>query len=64
MISTINLKRSIAGASVLSVIVVELHHGKKLCQIIMLKVDKGLEINFHCTIVPLSLAVSLWVKSN
>ena len=51
-----------ANASILGIIVGKLRYGKKPCPIILLEVDKGLEISFHRTILPLSLAVHLRVE--
>ena len=64
MISAIKLKRCVASIGILGVIIGKHRHGKKPCLIILLKVDKGLKINFHRTILPLSLAVYLWVKGD
>ena len=63
MISIIELEKYVAGASILGIIVGKLRHKKKPCPIILLKVDKGLEVSFYCIILPLSLAVYLQVKS-
>ena len=63
MISAIELKRCVAGAGILGIVVSELRHGKKSCPIILLEVDEGLEVGFHRTILSLSLAVYLWVES-
>ena len=62
MISAIELEKCVAGAGILGIVVSKLRHGKKSCQIILLKVDKGLEIGFHRTILPLSLAVRLQME--
>ena len=51
-----------AGASISGIIVGKLYYKKKLCLIILLKVDKSLEINFYCIILPLNLAVCLQIK--
>ena len=51
-----------ASAGILGIVVSELRYGKKLCLIILLKVDKSLEVGFHRTILPLSLTVCLWVE--
>ena len=64
MISAIELKRCVAGAGILGIVVSKLRHKKKPCPIILLKNDKGLKIGFYCTILSLSLAVYLWVKSD
>ena len=64
MISAIELEKYVAGTSILGIVVSELCHGKKSCPIILLKVDKSLEVGFHCTILPLSLVVRLWVEGD
>ena len=64
MISAIKLKKRMAGASVFGIIVNKLYYGKKLCLIILLKIDKNLEIGFYCTILPLNLATHLQVESD
>ena len=63
MISVIELESCVAGAGIFGIIVSKLRHGKKPYPIILLEVDKSLEVGFHCTILPLSLAVCLRVKS-
>ena len=62
MISAIELKRYVAGVGILGIVVSKLRHEKKSCPIILLEVDKSLEVGFHCTILPLSLAVRLRVE--
>ena len=64
MISAIKLKRCVAGADILGIIVSKLRYRKKPCLIILLEVDESLEISFHHTILPLSLVVRLWIESN
>ena len=63
MISAIELKRYVAGIGILGDVIGKLCSGKKLCLIILLKVDKSLEISFYYTILPLCLALYLWVES-
>ena len=62
MISTIELEKYIAGAGIFGIVIGKLYHRKKPYPIILLKVDKGLKISFHCTILPFSLAIYLQVK--
>ena len=62
MISAIELKRCVAGVSILGIVISKLYHKKKPYSIILLEVNKGLEISFYCTILPLSLAVCLWLE--
>ena len=63
MISAIELKRYVASASVLGIVIGKLCHRKKPCPIILIKVDKGSEVGFHCTILPFGLPVCLGVES-
>ena len=62
MISAIELERCVASASILGIVVSEFRHEKKSCSIILLEVDEGLEVGFHRTLLPLSLAVPLRVE--
>ena len=62
MISAIELEKYVAGAGILGIVVSKLRHGKKPCPIILLEVDKGSEVGFHRTILPLNLAVRLRVE--
>ena len=62
MISAIELEKCVAGAGILGIVVSKLRYGKKPYPIILLKVDKGLEVGFHHIILPLSLAVCLRVE--
>ena len=59
MILAIELKKYVTGAGILGIVVSELRHGKKPCSIILLKVDKGLEVGFYCILLPLCLAIHL-----
>ena len=51
-----------ADTSIFGIVVGKLRYKKKLCSIILLKVDKSLEIDFYCTILPLCLIVYLQVE--
>ena len=62
MMSAIELEKYVVNASILSIIVSKFCHGKKSCSIILLEVDKDLEVGFHCTILSLSLVVYLRVE--
>ena len=59
MISLIELKKYVAGTSILGIVINKLHHKKKLSPIILLKVDKSLAIGFYCTILFINLAIYL-----
>ena len=63
MISAVELEKYAVNIDIFSVIIGKLYHKKKLCPIILLKVDKSLEVGFYCIILSLSLAVYLQVKS-
>ena len=52
-----------AGAGILNIVIGKLRYGKKSCLIILLKVDKGSEVGFYRTILPLNLAVRLRIES-
>ena len=59
MISAIKLKRYMANVGIFGIIIGKLCHKKKPCSIILLEVDKSLEVSFHCINLPLNLAVCL-----
>ena len=62
MIFVIELKRFMANAGILGIVIGKFYYKKMSCSIILLRVDKGLEVNFYCTILLLSLAVCLRVE--
>ena len=59
MISAIELKKCVAGAGILGIIISKLCYKKKPYPIILLKVDKDLEVGFYHIILPLNLAIRL-----
>ena len=63
MISATELKKYMMSIGILNIIVGKLCYKKKPCSIIPLKIDKDLEIDFHCTILFFSLVAYLQVKS-
>ena len=64
MIFTVELKRHMASVGIFSIIIDKLCYKKKLYSIILLKIDKDLEIGLYFTILSFGLIVYLWVKSN
>ena len=64
MIFAVELEGCMAGAGIFGNIVGKLSHKKKLCQVILLKINKVLKINFYCTILPLSLAIHYLIKDS
>ena len=59
MIFVVDLKKNVTSASSFGIIIGKLRYGKKLCPIILLKINKNLKISFYYTILPLSLAIYL-----
>ena len=53
-----------AGVGILGIVVSKLRYKKKLCPIILLKVDKILEVDFYCAIPLSGLTVYLWVEGS
>ena len=64
MIFLIKLKKYIAGADIFGIIINELCYKKKLCPIILFKVDKGLKIDFYYTVLLFSLAIYLKIEGS
>ena len=64
MESAVKLKKCMVSISILGVIIGKLRHEKKLCLIILLDVNKGLEVDFHHAILPFILSLCLWVKDD
>ena len=59
MISAIELEKYMAGTSIFSIIVSKLCYEKKLCPIILLEIDKGLEVGFYYAILLFDLTIRL-----
>ena len=62
MISAIELEKCVVNTSIFGIIISKLRYGKKPCLIILFKDNKSSKVSFHCTILPLSLAVRLRVE--
>ena len=58
------LKRFMANASILCIVISKLRYEKKLYSIILLEINKSLEVGFYYTILPLSLTIYLQIKSS
>ena len=56
------LKKCVANASILGIIIGKLHYEKKPSSIILLKVVKSLEVGYHYAILPFVLTVHLWMR--
>ena len=64
MIFAIELERCVTSTGILSIIINKFRYKKKSYLIILLKVNKNLEVSFYHTILPFNLAVCLQVKGN
>ena len=62
MISAIELKKCVANASNFGIIVGKICYEKKSCLLILLKIDKSLEVGFYYTILFFDLTICLWVE--
>lgn len=59
IVATIQLKKYITNAGVFCIIIGKLNHWKKLCLILLFKVDKDLKVNFYNIVLLLNLIVYL-----
>lgn len=57
------LKRSTAGASILSIVISKRSQWQQFCPMVLLPINKCFELRLYCTIISLGLAICLWVKS-
>ena len=64
MISAVKLKGYVIDTNIFSIIVGKLHHKKKLCQIILIQIDKSPKIDFYCVIWSFGLVVCLRVNGD
>ena len=64
MISAIKLKKRVADANILGIIISKLYRKKEPCSIILLKIDKSLKVGIYYAILLFNLIVCLWVKGN
>ena len=63
MIFTLKFKKCVASTGIFGVIIYKLRYWQKLCPIILLKINKSLEVDFHHTISSLNLAIYLRIES-
>ena len=64
MIFVIKLKKYVAGTRIFGVVIGKLRYSKKPYLIILLEIDKSSKVGFFHTILPLSLAVRLWIEGS
>ena len=64
METAVKLKRCVTNTNVFYIIISKFSHKKKFGLIILFVINKNLEINLYCIVLPLGLAINLWAKSN
>ncbi len=64
MVAIFKLKKNKANACIFCIAVSKFSYWKNLNPIILLVIDKSSEINYYCTLLPLSLAINLRIKSD
>ena len=64
MIFAVKLKRYIANASILDIIVGKLYYRQKLYPVILLEDNKNSKVSFYYAILFLDLAICLRIKSD
>lgn len=62
MIVAIELKKREAGPCIFSIVIHKFCYGQKHRPIVLSSMDESMQISFHCIILPLDLAVRLWIK--
>ena len=63
MIFAIELEKYMADTDIFSIVIGKFCHGKKLYLIILLEINKSLEVGFYYTILPFGFTVRLWLES-
>lgn len=64
MIATIELKRRIVSTRILSIVIHEFQYRQESCPIILLSIDKNMQMNFHHAVLSLGWAICLRIKSD
>ena len=64
MIAEVQLEKHVTGACVLRIVISELSHWQKPILVILLEVDKGLEVRLHGAVLPLGLPVCLRMEGD
>ena len=62
MISAIELEKSQAGTHILCIIVCKFRYLQEIRLVVLLPIDKALEVYFHNIFLSLCLAINLWMK--
>ena len=64
MKAAIQLKKSIAGTSILYIVIYEFSHRQQLSPVILIVVDKSPEISFHSAVLSFCLLIRLRVEGD
>ena len=59
MIAAVQLKRRVTSTCVLRIVISKLGYWQEPSPVILLKVDKDLEVHFHCAVLLLGLPICL-----
>ena len=62
LVAAVQLKRSVAGTSILRVVVCKLRHRQEPCLVILLPIHEGMEVCFHHAVLSFHLPVCLRVE--
>lgn len=62
MVAAIKFRRYMTGIGVFCVVVSEFSHREKSSSVILLIIDKGIEVDFYDTVFPFCLTISLGIK--
>lgn len=64
VIATVELQNCIASSCIFGSVIDKFNYRNKPSLIILLAIDKSFEIDFYYIVLPLSLAISLRIKSS
>ena len=57
MIFAVKLKKYVVNASIFNIIIGKFYYKKKLCPVILFKINKNSKISFHYIILPFGLII-------
>ena len=63
LLFAIELERYVADTRIFGIIIYKFYHGQEFCQVILLSINKNLEIRLHYTVLPLYLIIYLMLES-
>ena len=62
MVAAVQFKRCVANAGIFCIIIGKFSHREESYPVVLLEVDKGLEVGFYHAVLPLGLTVCLRVE--